>query len=505
MRIYDDSFSIFHIPPEDGAALTKTFERWFEYAVADLRDAASSDQRTLELLDDLRLVTNRHFTPEPNAYAYLHSGKPYVAVDVGELVASSTEAVGAALWITAATDTMKEQRLASFRKHYLSSENRAEFEGSAKPLHTASLKDFVSKSVRTRVGSAVCAPIVDAGIAWLTLHEVGHHVLGHMSTTSSSLAENRAREREADSWAYQHMNLFGYALYELLALFLVKALKEKVDIEMGAIVHEDMSTHPSWQTRQNDLLWFVLNTPATLHGPSSLYVESMLTVNDSGEDEFSEKRIILPNHPRRNYPTYGWAYFPDQGMIPAAVIYDRESVHVYQRLADEPVEWMLNNPEHHETVGGLWFLESGRRRAPMFPHVFRRASLRRAYDRDVGGTAFRHLVSDPIAVAEVAMHEAGLTSDEIGQCIAAKHLADAASGQALLQYMQGRTEALTFERETALIARQFEGYIVRLLGRDRYETLEDVYRKRSAPLFAEMDRRRTSFEPFNYWLSALGK
>ena len=91
--------------------------------------------------------------------------------------------------------------------------------------------------------------ILQSVIATVLLHEIGHHVLGHLPARGKDIFHARLREMAADQWAIKAAVDAGYDLRPAVPLFLV------LDTMNGAPFADSIrSTHPSGLRRVRDLL-----------------------------------------------------------------------------------------------------------------------------------------------------------------------------------------------------------------------------------------------------------
>jgi hypothetical protein len=91
--------------------------------------------------------------------------------------------------------------------------------------------------------------ILDSVAATVLLHEIGHHVLNHVSQYSDNFMQRRLREIEADRWAIKTAVGAHYDLRTSVPLFLFLAATGG-----GTLEDEIRSTHPSGLKRVRDLL-----------------------------------------------------------------------------------------------------------------------------------------------------------------------------------------------------------------------------------------------------------
>ncbi len=93
------------------------------------------------------------------------------------------------------------------------------------------------------------AGIMDASIAFVVLHELGHEVRGHVDTRTDDPETHRKQEAEADSWAVSTAFRSGYDLRSAMPWFLLEAA-----IGGDTIEDERHSDHPLGGRRVLDAL-----------------------------------------------------------------------------------------------------------------------------------------------------------------------------------------------------------------------------------------------------------
>jgi len=91
--------------------------------------------------------------------------------------------------------------------------------------------------------------ILDAVIATVVLHEIGHHVLDHVGGLETNFMQRRIREVMADRWAFNTAVNANYELRRAVPLFLFIAATGG-----GTLEDEIRSSHPSGLHRVRDLL-----------------------------------------------------------------------------------------------------------------------------------------------------------------------------------------------------------------------------------------------------------
>ena len=91
--------------------------------------------------------------------------------------------------------------------------------------------------------------ILDGVVATVLLHELAHHVLGHVDSNNRGFIIVHMRESAADQWAIRMASRMNYDLRASVPLFLFLAASGG-----GSLEDDIRSTHPSGLRRVRDLL-----------------------------------------------------------------------------------------------------------------------------------------------------------------------------------------------------------------------------------------------------------
>ena len=221
-----------------------------------------------------------------NALAYLDGGRRYV-----QLRSMTTQIFG---WIATAesmaAETNNEACFLAYMKYFGSNvlqNSRATSAGVKKISYEPLLA--ISKGLVPECGAPVTtyerivanerayiAKQAEASFLLLWLHEVGHHVLGHVDNPNVSLVERRRRESDADEWAIRtitNANQFasvGRPFFYFVTIFQGMSLAD-----------EERSTHPLGTRRTRDIVSAI--TPAVR---SNSQLMSFLRQRANGEEEY---------------------------------------------------------------------------------------------------------------------------------------------------------------------------------------------------------------------------
>ncbi len=227
--------------------------RVIEPIVAALKRKAEDDPQMLRLLNRIEFTITPHAMRPANAYA---TGPSHVAsrgtveVDLGWFNQSYAIATLAAA--TLATNRAKGRKIAhqaGFKYGYAIGE--ALRAGRTVPNFIFRVKEYVSDPLELAYVRLLSVRITSEAMAWIILHEIAHHKLGHLTPGryDTSNATSRKLELEADDWAYKKMQEVGIPHFGVLKVMQMMDLADQIRARFGIVVEEAQSTHPSWSSR----------------------------------------------------------------------------------------------------------------------------------------------------------------------------------------------------------------------------------------------------------------
>jgi hypothetical protein len=94
-------------------------------------------------------------------------------------------------------------------------------------------------------GQQLIANMTQTSLALVVLHEIAHHILGHVTRDQAlSPEESQAREEAADQWALEHFTSMEMATFLALPYLVTSSVLTETTIE-----RQKMSTHPKGSER----------------------------------------------------------------------------------------------------------------------------------------------------------------------------------------------------------------------------------------------------------------
>lgn len=230
-----------------------------EPVLAGLRYFADSDKKLLDLLNKVRLRAVNPWTHNQNVNALalgLNSFtclEPQINVDLGFV----HELEGMAELV--AVDKAGVPNAAEIANAYVSSYRRdvtkARTEGVPFFWPRFEVKTY-ARDWPFEIVRDLSVDITHELVAWTILHEVAHHYLGHTQSavcggerSITSLRKRRDAERDADFWAFDKLKTLGYQREALSNFLRWQKVNESIRRNVGIENSEELSDHPSWETR----------------------------------------------------------------------------------------------------------------------------------------------------------------------------------------------------------------------------------------------------------------
>lgn len=235
---------LFELDQPTSAELEKSLRRVLE----ELRSVVE-DPSINRLLNNLALKMDREVF-SPNARASSDNGQPQVLIDVSLLIEVMQEAdLAAAMWLRfPMSDAIISEALKAygFNLGIASRTNRSPptlgfmiDKAGFPPLETTALKQ-------------VSLVIEHTTLAWIILHEVGHHVLGHTKHRPTP-EQSRLDELAADRFGVEALIRIGYSPEPLLKLLELRVAQAQLSRIAGYVLDDPGNTHPPWDWRADQI------------------------------------------------------------------------------------------------------------------------------------------------------------------------------------------------------------------------------------------------------------
>jgi len=173
------------------------------------------------------------------------------------------------------------------------------------PMAVLPLEKYVPDPVHREFMEEYTRQENEPAIAFVVLHEIAHHVLGHLNRNPRNNEESRQWELAADSWAFQKMRELKYPLRGVYDFLLQWARFETVlvpilDGQTGAASPaqlaelESKSDHPLWRTRAANLAeHFDVNEQPDF--PFRFFIAMDTKHFPDGHKELFKVLVVFPN------------------------------------------------------------------------------------------------------------------------------------------------------------------------------------------------------------------
>lgn len=253
----------------------------------DVRGAAAHNEKLRTILDRIRLIApeESYYRMYPNAYALPVGNSNLILIEApffGNIMLGATfGTLYATGWTNA--DTLFQQACEAYRAAYKKSGQEPLFYAFDPDTYLGE-NTFFNKFFRKLNGN-----IFDTCLLWFTLHETGHHVLGHKGKVSD--ADSRIREEAADRWATATMEELGYSLFGIGYYFYGLKRLDECLTPLGLITPENRSTHPSYGSRYSKMVAQV----DVGRAPKSRLFRTVYVPIESAAEIIENVYIHLPN------------------------------------------------------------------------------------------------------------------------------------------------------------------------------------------------------------------
>lgn len=217
----------------------------------ELADGEPALQRLLERLS-VRLDNRLVALLRPNAAASLPGGRPLVQIDVGFVLRLMRLSDLAGLFLLGTPEANGAISPLAFA--YGVALRQAQQAGRPAPEFAPQLATVPLPPWQRLAAADLSYEVSRSALAWVVLHEIGHHALGHLSRTAASAAQSRADELAADRFATERMLALGYAGMPLRMIMQVLTALEQMQAMAGfPVAGGAASSHPAWDQRKTQV------------------------------------------------------------------------------------------------------------------------------------------------------------------------------------------------------------------------------------------------------------
>jgi hypothetical protein len=236
--------------------------------LATIRHEGASDPKLIALVDRLRLTVSNTATFYPGAWAETGpAGFAPVSIDAAYFWTKKEQS-----WLAALQSLNHKTSSSTIESAFTQYRARCrETRHLQQPAPWVSLGTIGENRHFGDINKALAGlPSVDRNavdnesrrisrqfMAYVLLHEIAHHYLGHLAK-NIPLEDARRLELDADEWALRRAASMGYSLADVRVMFRLEARAEAERLAAGYVVPP---THPPWLTRAARLDWLLPQIP----------------------------------------------------------------------------------------------------------------------------------------------------------------------------------------------------------------------------------------------------
>jgi hypothetical protein len=240
------------LPPLELQPYSQRIEESALELVADIRPVL--DEHAAQVLDTITFEARSSWETNARSYRSMH----------GRRVVFSSGLLAVTDWLSLAMIAEKSGHDGCFREYFdyliqVAGRNSRRLKRSMAHKLMKSFETYASGTRGSCAGAdaSVAADenlearerILDGIVATVLLHEIAHHVLGHVELESRNFLQERMREIAADQWATRTALKADYDLRPAVPLFLFLAASGG-----GTLEADVRGSHPSGLRRVRDLL-----------------------------------------------------------------------------------------------------------------------------------------------------------------------------------------------------------------------------------------------------------
>lgn len=184
-------------------------------------------------------------------------------------------------------------------------------------------------------------------MAWIVAHELAHNRLGHLGRKPATLAQSRNDKIAADKLAFEMMNDAGFSLFLLSQYFKTMKALEDIRSPLGMATQEEMSSHPSWDTRYAILRQAMKSLPLV---EQRWVTHSFLEF--TARDHQLVKTVFL--YPRDTCEHLGFVVYDFKTIIAVGVERGPGNIiYLYSRAGDNVLRYTISDRSAHITSGSV--------------------------------------------------------------------------------------------------------------------------------------------------------
>lgn len=429
-----------------------------------LQEQARSDPELSGLLSRVRMTTygrrQRHLGH--NAGATTVGGRPAVLVDLIYLAETVNIGAFAALGILQndAAAPIIRSAMQEYEKA-AAAQQPSEFVVDISDLGEGTALHDVAVRLGVEVGLTTAA--------WLVLHEVGHHVLGHLTTDIPDGEPSRAAERKADEWAYRKLYDLGFHLDFLDWYLMARAALEEVDLKYGLAAPEATSTHPLFATRRAEL-----NRLFDVARATPVRTLAFVGTGWDGRGTPVMVEAIVPRRPDEDMQLAAAVW---TGSVHSNQLFDWQdgAAHIYARSGDRLAEITIHHPERVRTkvTSRLRDLRTGEERT--IERVWIQTSLVLQRRQRLGGVQASFMLDNPLGtVLREALRAAGIDASKSDAVVREFAAYFSELRKSLVRYARGESTLAAFAGTMDARSEQFSTRLRAMLGPQWSKAVEDA-------------------------------
>ena len=305
-------------------------------------------------------------------------------------------------------------------------------------------------------------------VVWTVLHEVGHHALNHTIRSSVNNRSTRQQELDADRWAFSQMKSLGYSLLGIGGYMLAQSKSESCLSELGLIMDEAESTHPSWN-RRNDSLQHNFNIQTAPVQDLRIYYTPVAI------PEPILMTFVIPDSTSDNFQ----AIIVQRGNIKSGMTeWNGSTARVYLRdLSGSRIEFVIKNADKNVLIIEQQQYDKNNRFLGTVPLPTVQAASTSIGFLKVNGVKISNLSKrhEGNKFMRIHLNRLGASKTTVNQVINTADQYKKSMDGILMKYVKGKISYENLSEKTNSTSNWYEQNLIALLGQEHYRSFVDNY------------------------------
>ena len=457
----------------ESRAILRVQKKVIKPVIAGLSLRSDGDSALRALLGRLKTSAEVDFLKPPNARAFLDGSQEWIHLDIRFVAEQNTKAQIIAIdWVgSKPTKAIVAKYQAAWRKAVA----KAKRQGNPTPYFLLPYWKFINDPVERLRVELLSEKVNREFMAYIILHEIGHHVLGHTKLRKTSPKRSQELESDADMWALRKLCLLDYSIYGVHLVQKELAKEEDYFDTLSFTSNARGRTHPLWSQRAlvsaGGCAAKQAKHPLILH--RAIYG---LRSSETGQNELIELYILFVRNPEI-WATSVAAVVDGGSARFGAVEIKNGSARIFVRSEGKVFTYTLRQPSDvfSDLEFGTIALESGARGSKGSTWTFQDGFSFLYTKESPAGNLYEIMNTSPMTYAKRAIRQQMLSTSATLKAENIVNESMKGSARLWLRFMKGELSSANFQQALDTHKQQERNSLERIFGTNRYQRYLAAY------------------------------